>query len=65
MIPDDITEWSNALGPTFVAVVILALLVIPMVRRDKKEDHDLPAAVQVWMARMEMRIDALEKKMKD
>jgi len=65
MIPDDITEWSNALGPTFVAVVILAILVVPMIRRDRKEEHEVPVSLQVWMARMEMRIEALEKKLKD
>ena len=67
MGPDDVAAWSDAVGPTFIAVIALAVVIIPLLRRARSETHDLPAAVQVEIALMkadvadhEKRVDALE-----
>ena len=69
MGPDDVTAWTNAIGPTLVAVIALAVVIIPMLQRNKSEGPKSDTAVAVKLenhegriAAHDKRLDALEKK---
>jgi len=50
MGPDEVKAWSDAVGPTLIAVIALVLVVIPMIRRSRSEGHETAADVQVDIA---------------
>lgn len=64
MGPDEVKAWSDALGPTLIAVVALAVVIVPLMRRNRDEKHELPAGTQVDLALMKKAIDDHEARIK-
>jgi len=50
MGPDEVKAWSDAVGPTLIAVIALVLVVIPMIRRSRVSQSRSAADVQVDIA---------------
>lgn len=61
MGPTEIKAWSDALGPTLIAVIALVLVVLPMLKRNKTEGGQSDISVAVRLENHEGRIAALEK----
>lgn len=59
---DEVKAWSDALGPTLIAVIALVVVVIPMLRRNRDEKQETPAALQVEIALIKARLDAIEER---
>ena len=61
---DEVKAWSDALGPTLVAVIAIAVIVVPMLRRSWSEKAETPAALQVDLALMRRDIDDINERLK-
>jgi hypothetical protein len=61
---DEVKAWSDALGPTLIAVIALVVVVFPMIRRNREEKPETPAALQVTLALMRRDLDDHEDRLK-
>ena len=61
MGPDDITAWSAALGPIGTLVIVLAVFVIPILRRGNPE----PDTTGVDMALLKERAERHKERLDD
>lgn len=64
MGPTEIKAWSDALGPTLIAVIALVMVVLPMLKRNKTEQPHADISTAVKLENHEGRIVALEKRVK-
>jgi len=66
MGPAEVAAWSNAVGPTFIAVIALVVVVFPVIRQmlSGKHDETADAVSEALMKRditdLDERLDALE-----
>ena len=61
---DQVKAWTDAVGPTLMAVILLLIalrvLVWPMVKRERKESHDEgELSVYHRLVKMEERVEIL------
>jgi hypothetical protein len=61
---DEVRAWSDALGPTLIAVIALVVVVVPMLRRNRDEKQETPASLQVMLALMRRDLDDHEARLK-
>jgi hypothetical protein len=61
---DEVQAWSDALGPTLIAVIALVVVIVPMLKRNREERAETPAALQVDLALMRRDIDDLDNRVK-
>jgi hypothetical protein len=60
MGPTDVKAWSDALGPTLIAVIALVVVILPMLRRDRQESGG-DSDIKVRLALMEREIARIVK----
>jgi hypothetical protein len=64
---EQVRAWSDAVGPSFMAFVgfafVVVFLIIPLVRRDKKEGGNDQSDIGIYtrLARVEMQHEILWK----
>lgn len=61
---DEVKAWSDALGPTLIAVIALVVVIVPMLKRNRDEKAETPAALQVTLALMRRDLDDHEERLK-
>lgn len=66
MDPTDVLEWTDAIGTPAVLVIILAIIAVPMLRRERGnqdvDDIRTIARHNVEIEALKRRVDALERK---